>query len=301
MTAIEDDALHHPSAEAVIDFVLAECARFHELTSRMKPAEFIQKISKADFSAALPLSSGRKILCGAEALRRLHHLATITLRESDAAGTVEAEKVYRALKRLIAHRFIEQGLPTESDRIAEVLHALHAAIDEAKGARSDAVHFIPCRLIHGQEPSPLIIGPVTFHARAAFNERLAPHFVEYVQSSDSDQQRAIAETLLSDARHYYDGFSWIGEVRILNCDPEISKERADLAVTAAVDVLHVLFGAYATGRMAIGGPRLEPDRRAHFHFDAEGRLDVSCSSNATSEVGFRDGWKDFFRRESLPR
>jgi hypothetical protein len=41
MTAVEHD---HPSAEAVIDFVLAECARFHELTSRMKPADFIRKI-----------------------------------------------------------------------------------------------------------------------------------------------------------------------------------------------------------------------------------------------------------------
>jgi hypothetical protein len=196
MMAVEDD---HPSAEVVIDFVLAECARFHELTSRMKPADFIQKISKADFSASLPLSSGREILCGTEALRRLHRLATITLRESDAAGTVEPEKVYRALKRLIVHRFIEQAQPMEPARIAQVLQA---AIDEAKGTRSDVVHFIPCRLIYGQEPSPFLIGPVTFHARDAFNERLAPHCAEYVQSSDTDQQRAVAETLLRDARHY---------------------------------------------------------------------------------------------------
>ena len=41
------------------------------------------------------------------------------------------------------------------------------------------------------------------------------------------------------------------------------------------------------------------DRRARFYLDAAGSLDVSCSSNSTSAVGFPDGWAKFFERDDV--
>jgi len=135
------------ATDADIEFVLSECVRFHQLLSAMTPADFLQRLSSADSSAYFTLSNGRQIICGVKALQRLHNLATLTLRRSDASGTVEPDRVYRSLKQMVALRFIEQQFPAY---IPEVERVLIAAVEEAKQSRSDAVHFIPCRLIHAK-------------------------------------------------------------------------------------------------------------------------------------------------------
>jgi hypothetical protein len=285
------------TAATDIQFVLSECARLHEITSRMTPQEFLKVLSNPDFDASLPLPNGHKLRCGVEALRRLYRLATNALRESDAAGTVEPEKVSRALNRLFVQRFIEEQQPPD---VARVEMVLAAAVEEAKRTRSDATHFVPCRLMmFAKDPTSFSVGPVTFRACESFHELMGPRYAAYVESSDLPQQRELCGQLLTQARHYYDGFGWVGEVRILSCDPETSKKRALLAATAALDILHLLFGAYHTNRMMVGGPRLADDRRAHLHLDDGGPLHVTCSSSSTSAVGFRDGWDKIFERDDF--
>lgn len=284
------------AAVADIEFVLAECVRLHELTRHLEPRELIKYLSETNLSGYLPRPDGSEILCGMDAIRRLRNLATRALKESDAAGTVEAEKVYAALKRRIVPYFLEKdGKPPAGD----VESLLFAAIDEAKSARSDATHYVPCRLMFVKKPTEFAVRPITFRTTASFHELMAARYAAYVESGSSPEQRDLCARLLAQAKHYYDGFGWVGEVRIIGCDPETSKQRGLLAVTAALDILHLLFGAYHTGRMAVGGPRLAEDYRAHLHLDAHNVLDVSCSSNSTSAVGFQDGWDRLFEREDL--
>jgi hypothetical protein len=278
---------------ADIKFLLSECVRLRELTQRVKP----WNLSKADVLGTLPSPTGiGNILCGAEALYRLHGLATVALKQSGASGTVEPEKVFRALKQIVVQRFIKERRPLD---IAQVERALAAAAKEAKRSRSDAVHYIPCRLMQAKDPSTFSVGPVTFRERVSFDHQMEGHYATYLETGATLQQIEMGKFLLPHARHYYEGFTWIAEVKILNCDEEISKERAYLAVTAALDCLHLLFGAYHTDRMTVGGPRLAEDRRAHLHLDANGALQVSCSSSFTSAGGFKDGWGEFFAREDI--
>jgi hypothetical protein len=278
---------------ADIEFVLSECRRLREHTRHAKP----WNLSKSDLLATLPSPSGiGTILCGADALYRLHGLAIVALKQSGASGTVEPETVFRALKHIVVQRFIkEQRTPD----IAQVERALAAAAKEAKRLRSDAVHFIPCRLMDAKDPSTFSVGPVTFRERVSFDQQMQAHYAAYLETGGSPEQIEMGKFLLPHARHYYEGFTWVAEVKILNCDAEISKERAYLAVTAALDCMHLLFGAYHTDRMTVGGPRLAEDRRAHLHLDAKGALQVSCSSSVTSAGGFKDGWGEFLGREDI--
>jgi len=73
-----------------------------------------------------------------------------------------------------------------------------------------------------------------------------------------------------------------------------------LAVTAALNFIHVIFGSYHMDRMMVGGPRMENDRRAHITIKQDGNVDVSCSSSATSAVGFHEGWEALLERETAP-
>jgi hypothetical protein len=261
----------------------------------MSPAEFIRRLPLADLSGSLKLASGKSIFCGTEALRRLRHLATRALRESDAAGTVEPETVYAAFEPLLVRSLFDEG---QSPDEAQLEGMLLAAIDDAQRTRSDATHFVPCRLMHAKGPDFFTVGPVIFRNRASFSQLMEQHYAAYLESC-TPAQRPHCSSLIDQAKHYYDGFGWIGEVKIRCCDPDTSLQRAFLAVTAALDILHLLFGAYHTERMGVGGPRLADDRRAHLHLDQSGVLDVSCSSNSTSAVGFRDGWEKMLNRGDI--
>jgi transcriptional regulator with XRE-family HTH domain len=280
---------------ADVQFLLSECARFHEWLDRIGLKEFIRQVPKAD-TETLQLTNGGTLFCGAEALRRLYVMATDALQTSDAAGTIEPYKVYRSLKTLIVKRFIEEQRPVTPNELEAVLAD---AIYEAGELRSDLVHFVPCRLMYSKEPSVFTVGPVIFRSGGVFYEHMASHFAAYQNESQSIEHAQLAAKLLSDARHYYDDFTWIGEVKVVNCDWEISSERAHLAVTAALDVIHLLFGAYHTRLMAVGGSRLSGDMQARMYLDASGKFDISTSSRATSAVGFPDDWNGFLQREDV--
>jgi hypothetical protein len=183
--------------------------------------------------------------------------------------------------------------------ITAVEDAVEAALKEASRSCVDLLYYIPCRLMTIKEPNTIGIGPVTLYTREVFEEKAAPLFEQYVSCRENKGHRGACELLASRARHHYEGFTWVAEVRIFACDPATSRERADLAARATLDVLHLLLGAECTGRMYVGGPRLPDDPRAILVVDAEGHLDVSCSHDVTSEAGFGESLKDFFERKDV--
>ena len=60
---------------------------------------------------------------------------------------------------------------------------------------------------------------------AHFKLRMAEKFDAYARG-DGSKDMKTEEGLLEDARHYYDGFTWIGQVEVLHCDAGTSKMRA---------------------------------------------------------------------------
>jgi Apea-like HEPN len=149
------------------------------------------------------------------------------------------------------------------------------------------------------DPDTFAIGSVTFTTVTKFNQQMAAKFDAYVRRDCSPLETEIDEGLLADARHYFDGFTWVGEVKVRNCDAGTSKMRGQLAVTAALNFVHVLFGSYHTDRMMGAGSRMDKDRRAHMTMNDAGRIDISCSSSAASAVGFSNGWGRLLEGESM--
>jgi Apea-like HEPN len=231
------------------------------------------------------------------AVRRVRHLADEALSNSDAVGTLEPERVYRAFRTIIVDRFLKEQLPLDERNVEK---AMATAVKIAKRDRADMVHYVPCRLMHTAKPDTFQIGPVVFMTLAQFNQRLAQKFEAYARGDGTKSDMRVEEGLLEDARHYYDGFTWVGQVEVLNCDEGTSKMRGRLAVTAALNFFHVIFGSYHTDRMMVGGPRMETDQRAHITMDTQGKIDVSCSRSVTSAVTFHEGWEKLLEKETVP-
>jgi len=170
---------------ADIEFVFAECVRIQQaVAAALKPPISLKDLPKEDMWGDLPHPSGRGTMsCGRAANRRIWLLAEQAIRHSDAAGTLEVDPVHKALGRILVQRFVSERRPID-ERQAE--KALSAAVREAKRARMNRVHYIPCRLMYGTEPSTFTIGPVTFYTLARFNEVMAPHFAAHADASASD-------------------------------------------------------------------------------------------------------------------
>jgi hypothetical protein len=279
-----------------LSFVFEECERVHKLISNTPPGEF-KNLSRSDVGGDLPHPTGRgSMVCSPAGVRRVRHLAEQALLHSDAGGTLEPDRVYRAFRQIIVDRFVKEGAPIDERNVEK---AMASAVKVAKRDRADTIHYLPCRLMYAATPDSFTVGPVTFMTVKQFNARLAEKFGAYARG-DGSKDMKIEEGLLEDARHYYDGFTWVGQVEVLNCDAGVSKMRGQLAVTAALNFIHVVFGSYHTDRMMVGGPRMENDRRAHITIKQDGNADVSCSWSATSAVGFHEGWEALLERETAP-
>ncbi|MCC8966717.1 hypothetical protein H8A95_31430 [Bradyrhizobium sp. Pear76] len=282
-----------------IEFVFTECVRIQNAVSaavKDDPAS-LQDLPKQDMWGDLPHPDGKgPLICGRAADQRVWRLAEQAVKYSDAVGTIEIAPVHKALGKILVQRFLTERRPIDEQQAER---ALSSAVKEAKKARMNRTHYFPCRLMHSKEPPSFAIGPVTFHTLERFNELMAPHYTNYLQRGGGDWKKKSDERLLASAMHYYDGFTWVGEVNIQNCDDGTSFDRARMAVTGAVNIVHILFGAYHTRRMDIGGPRLATDRRAHMLLDPKQSLYISCSSAATSAVGFEDDWRKFLEGENI--
>ncbi len=128
--------------------------------------------------------------------------------------------------------------------MSDVEKALADAIRHAKSARTNRIHFIPCRLVYAKKPPEFMVGGVTFQTKETFAGLMDPDYEAYLAQTASSITRD--PTYLESAKKYYGAFGWVAEVEIKNCDYEISRERAVMAVTAAVDMLHIIFGEYST-------------------------------------------------------
>jgi hypothetical protein len=247
--------------------------------------------------ATLPHPGGSGVtLCGQAAYLRLRHLAALALKESAYAETATLSDVFSAFRKLVSARFLaKQQQPTQKN----VEAALTDAIAEAAKQCRDATHFLPCRLTYAKNAAEFCVGDVKFRAMPTFNEALTPIYAAYLEKSEGERERQWDEQHLQRARSYYDAFTWAAEVKVLGCAPEISKQRAFLAAETALGILHLLLGTHGTRRMTIGGPMLANDHRAHMHLSHDGALLVSTSSNATSAVGFEEGWEKILQRDDF--
>ena len=93
--------------------------------------------------------------CGRAANQRLWRLAEQAVKYSDAVGTIEIAPVHKALGRILVLRFVTERRDIDEQQAER---ALSSAVKEAKRARMDRTHYVPCRLMYSKGPTSFAIG-----------------------------------------------------------------------------------------------------------------------------------------------
>ena len=268
-------------ADAVV-FALSERVRFVTMVNDAMRDRTFSRLSGSKFLYELKGADGRTYTCGREAQRRLEVAAESSLRGSRFAETVSFERFMNALKPAIVDRFITKGAEVD---VASVDSVFSTALREAAKARGDSRHLIPCQLMFQAEPDSFSIGPVTFHNRETFK----PVFEDLVRETRAKEACSGKPTIADQVIGYFANFTWVADVIVKGCDQQIGKERANQAVGAAVDFMHVLFGHYHSRNMVVGGPGVDADIRAEMEV-RDGDTKMSYSIGSTSAMGFPEGW-----------
>jgi len=271
--------LSKADVEEAICFILDECIRFAKM-----PICELKRRDTRDYFCYLPHPNGRdRMLCGHLAEAKLWEIAEEGLRLNNLAGRVSAKTLRGILGSELVKRFVIEKRAIDARQIDRLMSWLGRAAVRKCSSRT---HFIPCHLMYVDEPEELSVGPVTLRSRKSFRSQILPLVRGYDPGGDSKWTRK----LLSGALHYYRGFKWFVEVAVPLADSELSEKIAWEAATAALNCLHLCFGAEATDKMVLGGPRLERDNRAHLQIDSDGKLRTKLRVGGLGQVGFASGW-----------
>ena len=262
--------------------------------NQLGASTWLKTLSQEDALSFLPEPTGRGMMvCGRKALGRINQLAHTAIRNSDAAGTLSVERVDANLRRILVSNFLSNNLPVDVDHVNA---ALTEAVNAAKQERADTTHYIPCRLSSATTPNQFAVGPVLFRTRQTFSEVVDP----LIEEIDNRHATGGGNPKLYRTRieEYYHAFDWAAEVTVLNCDAEISEERARRAVGAAIDMLQVILGPHHARRMMAGGHARPHDGRAHLRLDAKGRPSMSYQWQSTSPVAL-DNLAEILANQSI--
>lgn len=275
-----------PWVDAVV-FALEECVRFQGMFQDAVQRKEMAGLPKNDLLYELRGSEGLKLICGRAAIQRLREVCADCLRRAKRADSISVDRMLKALKSIVVDRFVTQDIEPS---LQSVEKAFAAALRQCVKACGDSRHLIPCQLMFVADPDKFEIGPVTFHNRQAFKPIGEALVADNVRAAAEKGHAATSDEVLA----YYGSFSWVGDVTIRGCDQGIAEDRANLAVTAALDFLHLLFGHYHSRKMVVGGPGLDSDRRGTIEV-RDGATTFSYSVGATSAVGFEEGWADMMQ------
>jgi hypothetical protein len=226
------------------------------------------------------------MLCGLSAYRKVQELAADALRRAGLENRVQLETATKMLGQALVTRFLVEKRPLE---IREVERALGTVGKRVKWVCSTQTHFVPCHLLYIQNPDEFRIGPVVFRTQRSFRQRILEGAKSSLAAPDERHRQWHRESL-GDATRYYRSFKWVAEVTIEDCEPEVSKRHAWRTVTAAVDSIHLIFGAGYTDRLRIGGPRIKRDSRAAVTLDQAGLLHTTLAHLGLGQVNFSEGW-----------
>lgn len=272
------------SAVADIEFIFSEWIRFNDLISkdfRSVPVEDM----RCSLRSPREKDHGSQLIFGRLAFARISALATLVGKSSKLQHRVSHDLLQSVLANVLLDRFFKNLIPI-TQRNAD--RALSAAGKIAKSKLTTKTHFVPCHLMHIQEPPLIQIGPVIFATRQTFRKGLVGLAKSYRRNLVDDRKHRAG--IFADVLDYYRSFKWVGGVTIRDCDKKTSEKYATAAITAGLDCLHLLFEAGYTDRMRVGGPKITADVRGKLHIAENGALEVSWSRSVVDQVNFGEGW-----------
>ena len=233
-------------------------------------------------------------LISREAARRFAQLAKRQRDIDPNKHAISLSTLEEAIRETFVEIFISEGRPVERKFVDRMLGK---AVQREKKDHKAVVHYLPCVIMSTGYPSYFEIGPVRFISKEKFFDDFELKIDADLRAGNKYPEETYNQ-ILDWIHGYYKEFVWIAEVSVPACNSKISRERAEMTVQAAIDVLKLFFG-YAGGRrfrLAQDGSR--PDKSAHLMRGCNGAFRWWIGGYAIGGAFVKDDWYDRMMQES---
>lgn len=225
--------------------------------------------------------------CGREGRQRLDDLTTIALaRDESARLTLHPETVSRAIEWQLCDRFLKKQQPITAENVDSMIKR---AINHALKKRTDECIAIPCRVTHDAHPSTFEIGDIQFVRTEEFVSQLRSKGL----SHDDQQTLEIPDFASSLERN-----PWVALATFRGMDPLLGRERAQMAVQAALELLAALMDPGRGDRLVPATASEYPEATLYFTRDTNETWTVSWSRQVL-QTTFGEDWYKYLMSEDL--
>jgi Apea-like HEPN len=274
---------------ADVAFIFEECARLNTMVNEGRFADLPREDAFCDLPHPTHNWPNGKMMCSRAGFSKLEGITRVALAREKLQRLVSIEPARKVMAEILVRKFIREERPIE---IKHIDRAMSETARRVAATTSDLTHYVPCHLMLSQQPSTFQLGPVRFLNRATFRKTLADLII-----ANRVIDRKLNRRVIFDAVRYFKTFGWVAEITVTGCDKDVSEANATKAVFAALNCLHVLFGARHSKKMTVGGPGIGYDKRGGFNTNEVGELSYRASYGGPGEVGFNDDWLSLFSDE----
>lgn len=194
------------------------------------------------------------VLCRRSGIDAIHRIARQLVGETPNGYDLSPKRIADIISEDILQAAIDQVTDDE-----ELVRILRSYVTRSEGEHIEASYHFPCVLLHRgpthpnsppPPPDEFALGPVTFRRFSTFVR-------DFSRSIDAGERQAEEKALdmFSESGQKY---GWVASVGIPRCAPDVSRQRAEEIIEAAVNLLKVFIGLRYARPMRL--PHTTPSR-----------------------------------------
>jgi hypothetical protein len=225
-----------------------------------------------------PASGDGALFCTRDGFQAIFDLAERHVNSLPVPDDYSVHEVRKQICRYIAQAIVEQ----KADEPA-LKWVLAKALSEVEPGHVGRTYHFPCVLVARRNPPTFEIGPVTFTTAEQFPSRKAEMFRQYCQSRPDRPER------LEGFKKHIAEYGWVATVTVPPCAEERGRERAELVISTAINLLRALLGnQYARDIRLAHAPQGKPVYSEHA-YEEKGELHLNFSRRARGVLA-EDNW-----------
>jgi hypothetical protein len=159
----------------------------------------------------------------------------------------------------------------DQDDDTAVAHLLSEATSEARKNHMQRTYHFPCVVVAFEEPALFRIGAVTFTAAKSFSSVFQEELQLYVKENSDEK---YANERVHKFQEYLSNFGWLASVCIPPCAKDVSKRRAEAAVTSAINLLRLVFGVHYGRDMRVAHTAFSQALTTEYAVTKDGKIDL---------------------------
>jgi hypothetical protein len=294
-----------------VEFILGEIIKFASMEPQALFAFLKDKNEDALCSVPHPSRGGGILICGREAFRRFYFITERLLKTlGDSASDYDDNDVYKKIINNFSKNFIKVGVEINKNAVQSFLST---ALKQSRKNHKELIHYIPCVVVHEEKPERFNIGIVEFIRTETFLRENEDKFLKYVDETSEFYRRIWEENstnnkenkdeIVNDARNkasifvtelneYFSDHKWVAKVAIPKCDTKVSRERAEIVINSALDIIKLFFKELHGKGLRLGHDVAVPRKVANLTSDVEEgqKFDISYGWRGADGTYAGDKW-----------